>query len=110
MTKPARVTITMEIVPDDCADASYLEQDDFEDRLEAYRRGDFSFVGVRAVAHIRVPYGEHAEIETTLKSPGLWGIEDDSGGDYFLDVFEGEKLTLLDMLKSLHNYTLVASD
>lgn len=105
MTK-AQVSITREIVPDDDADTSYLEQDEFKDALTAYRDGQFSFVGVRAVAEIRVPYGKDW-IVTKLKSPGLWGIEDHSGESYFAEVFEEEKRTLIDMLQSLHELEIV---
>src|SRR5947207_1836146 len=102
----AKVTIMREIVEDENPDASYLEQDDWEERLAQYRAGDFHFVGVRAVAEIQVPYGPDF-IVTKLESPGLWGIERDSGEDYFEEVFQEEKSTLLDMLDSLHTYEVV---
>ena len=96
---PARIdNVRMEIVPDEDADASYLEQEGmgFEDRLAAYRQGEFGFVGVRAVAQIVV-----GDVLQEISSPGLWGIEDDSGDDYFRSVFEEELETLRDMLKEL---------
>jgi hypothetical protein len=102
----AQVTIIREIVPDDDADISWLEQEGFEQDLAAYQAGVFGFVGVRAVAEIRIPYG-HDWIVTTLKSPGLWGIQDNSGDDYYQEVFEEERQTLLDMLVSLRNFELV---
>jgi len=101
-----QVLIRMEIVPDDdCPDISYLEQEEFRDRLAAYQRGEFGFCGVRAVAEIRVPYGADW-ILTSIKSPGLWCIEDDSGDAYFRSVFNEEKATLLDMLASMQDFEI----
>ncbi len=107
MTK-AQVIITQEVLDDSDVDASWLEQDDFADRLAAYRAGDFSFVGVRAIALVRVPYGKDF-IETKISSPGLWGIESDSGDAYFAEVFQEERETLLEMLESLRDFEVVAS-
>src|ERR1700678_2213090 len=103
MASKAQVTIVREVLDDESPDTSYLEQDDWEDRLAEYRRGDFSFVGVRAKAKIRVPHGKDW-ILSEMTSPGLWGIESDSGEDYLQEVFEEEKATLLEMLESLHEY------
>jgi len=107
MTK-AQVVITQEVVDDTDPDTSYLEQDDFAERLAEYRNGDFSFVGVRATALIRVPYGADF-IETRISSSGLWGIESDSGQDYFDEVFQEERKTLLEMLQAMHDFEVVAS-
>jgi hypothetical protein len=89
-----------QLVPDDCPDTSYLEQDGFEDRLEQYRRGQFDVVGVRAVVEVPIPYGKD-RILTRIESPGLWGIESDSGEDYLQSVFEEESAILADMLTEL---------
>lgn len=103
----AKIIIERELVPDEDPDTSYLEQEGFEDRMRQYENGLFSFVGVRAVAHIEVPCGS-AWIMSTIKSPGLWGIEDDSSEAYFNDVFEEEKRTLLEMLESMREFEVVA--
>ncbi len=89
-----------QLVPDDCPDTSYLEQEGFEDRLEQYRRGDFYYIGVRAAVEVPIPYGKD-RILTRIASPGLWGIESDSGEDYFQSVFEEEIAILADMLTEL---------
>lgn len=61
------------IVEDDPdPDVSHLEQDGFEERLEAFRRGDFRFLGVHVEADVLIE-----ETEQTLVSPGLWGVESD---------------------------------
>lgn len=74
-------SITMKIVPDPDHD------------------GEEEAVGVQAVAILEIPFG-HDFIRTTIKSPGLWGIE---GGTqkYYREIFEEEKATLIDMLDGL---------
>lgn len=78
-------TIYLELLPDDSGDVSWLEQTPAQlgsleaavanrRRLEAYRRGDWSLVGVRLACEL----GEGC----TFTSPGLWGIESDSGEEY----------------------------
>ena len=89
-----------QIIPDDCPDTSYLEQEGFEDRLEEFRQGAFDFIGVRAVVEVPIPYGKD-RILTRIESPGLWGIESDSGEDYLQSVFEEESAILADMLTEL---------
>ena len=89
-----------QIVPDDCPDSSYLEQEGFEDRQEQYRQGEFEFVGVRAAVELPIPFGKD-RILTRIESPGLWGIESDSGEDYLESVFQEESNILADMLAEL---------
>ena len=89
-----------QLVPDDCPDTSYLEQEGFEDRMEQYRQGGFDYVGVRAVVELPIPYGKD-RILTRIESPGLWGIESDSGEDYLDSVFQEESNILADMLAEL---------
>jgi hypothetical protein len=89
-----------QIIPDDCPDTSYLEQEEFEDRLGQFRQGEFDFVGVRAAVELPIPYGKD-RIITRIESPGLWGIESDSGEDYLESVFQEESAILADMLAEL---------
>ena len=89
-----------QLVPDDCPDTSYLEQEGFEDRLAEYRRGEFDYVGVRAAVELPIPFGKD-RILTRIESPGLWGIESDSGEDYLDSVFQEESAILTDMLAEL---------
>jgi hypothetical protein len=107
MAGKARVRIYPEQVPDDDADASYLLQEGFEKRLAEYRRGDFGFCGVRAVAEIEFPASDGWVIVGRLESPGVWGIEDDSSRDYLAAVFEDEKAVLLELIASLRDFELV---
>jgi hypothetical protein len=89
-----------QIVPDDCPDTSYLEQEEFTDRLAQYRQGAFDFIGVRAAVELPIPYGKD-RILARIESPGLWGIESDSGEDYLDSVFQEESAILAGMLAEL---------
>ena len=46
------IRVVVEHDPD--PEASYLEQDEFEERLAAYKSGEFAFVGVRAEADVTI--------------------------------------------------------
>ena len=54
-------------------------------------KGDWSYVGIIARAEYTLP---GSDIVQRLTSGGLWGIESDSGADYFAEV-EGEELAAL---------------
>ena len=84
------------VAPDEHPDASYLDQDDFEERREAYERSEFTLVGVRAEAEVIV-----CGVAQTLRSGGLYGIESDSEEEYFDEIFVQEWATLRDVLKTV---------
>ena len=88
------------VIPDTSPDTSYLEQRGFKKRLAAYKRGEFDFVGVRAAVDLHIPYGKGFIVQR-IESPGLWGIETDSGHDYLDSVFREECATLTGMLAEL---------
>ena len=94
--------------PDDYLfqDPRYCEEDNA--RLSAWRNGDWYFVGTRAKAIIKFPNGSNPDCWTTseLVSPGLWGIESDSGHEYFREVYEDERKVLVGMLASLKTYDI----
>ena len=73
------VRVVVEHDPD--PDISYLEQDEFDERLKAYQDGEFAFVGVRAEADVVI-----GGVVQTLTSGGLWGIESDSDREYIEEV------------------------
>ncbi len=79
-------------------DLSYIEQD--YQRSQAYCRNEWSVVGIRAAVELPIPYGKD-RILTRIESPGLWGIESDSGEDYLDSVFQEESAILADMLAEL---------
>jgi len=89
-------SIVAVVYVDQDADTSYLDQDDFDDRRDAYQRGDFYFVGVRVEAEVVIN-----GTTQTLVSPGLWGIESDSGDAYFLEVANEEYDELRKTLKTV---------
>lgn len=105
--------IKIEILPDDSPDLSHLEQT-YEDpsippeeaekyrqqdkaRMETYGQ-DWDMVGVRAVANLQFSGG----ILQSIESPGLWGIESDSGDEYFREVADDELDSLRTMLQSMN--------
>jgi hypothetical protein len=65
-------------------------------RLEAYYNDEWYFIGIQAVAKIRIN-----GISQTISSSGLWNIESDSGDEYFDEVFDEEKEQLKDNLLEL---------
>jgi hypothetical protein len=93
---PKLHAIQVIVMPDDDPDISFLDQDEFEDRKEAYRRGDFSFVGVRAEAEVVVD-----GIVQNITSGGLWGVESDSGDEYIKEIAGEEYNDLRQILKTL---------
>ena len=82
-------------------DPPYREQD--EARLKAWCNDEWHFVGVRAKATIRLPYGINPDcwITSELLSPGLWSVESDSGERYFEEVYREERGILAGILDSL---------
>jgi hypothetical protein len=88
------VRVIFEEDPD--PDTSYLEQDEFEDRLDAYRNEIFHFVGVRIVAEVSI-----ADTVQTLTSPGVWGIESDSEQEHLDEIISQEWAQLRVVLKTI---------
>ena len=115
MTRTAEIEIDMLTVFDqDANPLDYLFQDpDYrtqdQARLDAWRNGEWHFVGVRARATMKIPHGTNPQcwITSELLSPGLWGIESDSGDEYFLQVYKEERETLIAMLASLKTYKVI---
>lgn len=125
-TRPQRVSITwsMETPQDDCGDApdkrdegfwpshdknaaGYVLPENFDKeqrkatrRMNAWKRGDWYYIGVVAVAHVSIPIGNGSFVTHEFRSAGLWGIED-SAGDYLKEVYAEEKDELLSQLKAL---------
>jgi hypothetical protein len=58
------------------------------DRTEALNRGEWCYLGIMATANIVLP---GSDVVQRIASGGLWGIESDSGDDYFAEV-EAEEL------------------
>lgn len=86
-----KTTVRIEVVPDNDPDVSYLEQEGFEARRAEYRADAFSFVGVRVAVET---HDTDSGVSTRTQTAGLWGIESDSGEDYFREVAAEEASTL----------------
>ena len=69
---------------------------DFE-RMENLNNGEWSFIGIVAVAEVRTLHSENPRTERVheITSGGIWGVESDSG-EYLLELAQEE----LDDLKS----------
>lgn len=80
-------TVRIEVLPDEDLDASYLEQDGWEDRLAQYNAGDFYFVGVRVAVET---HNTTSGVLTTTTTAGVWGIESDSDESYIREVAADE--------------------
>jgi hypothetical protein len=115
MTRTAELEIDMLTTFDqDANPLDYLFQDphyrtEDQARLDAWRDGQWHFLGVRARATIKIPHGINPQcwITSELLSPGLWGIESDSGDAYFRQVFQEEREILIAMLASMRTYEVI---
>lgn len=97
-------------------DAGYIGADDpaefdhlmaaAQQRMDDWRADRWNYVGVIARAHVAVPIGGGSFTHFSLDSAGLWGIESDSGADYFAEVFEDEKAQVIANLGKLSRYVL----
>lgn len=80
-------------------------QEDYE-RMEAYNRGEWHSMGIRASARIAINPGRPASqtqysVLEDITTPGIWGVESDSGEDYVTEL-GGEQLEeLKDLLGEL---------
>lgn len=85
--------------------AEYKRQ---SDRMAAWERGDWCYVGVVAEARCLIVRNGHGTFYT-LRSPGLWGIESDAG-EYLDEVFSAQKVELLADLKMLYSEPVTQSE
>lgn len=89
-------SVKVRTIPDGSPDASYLEQEGFEERLAQYRAGEFNFIGVQVEARINVN-----GLSQKISSGGLWGIEDDSSQEHLDEVAQEELQELKSQLAAL---------
>ena len=83
--------------PDVDADMSYLEQPEQRDRLAAYERGEFGYIGIQAAWC-------HGSLRVV--SAGVWGVESDAGEDYLQELFKEEQEELLVQLRAMAQYIM----
>lgn len=84
------------VEPDPEPNASYLEQEEFADRLLAYKRKRFSFLRVRTEAEVVIE-----EIAQVLTSGGMPGVESDSEDEYLDEIIAREWEGLRAVLKTV---------
>lgn len=77
------------------------QQEAAEARMEAWRAGDWGFVGIVARAVVHIPQGGQSFRVLTLDSAGLWGVESDAGEAYLAEVYAEQKADLMAELKTL---------
>ena len=75
-------------------DPEYREQD--QERLDAFNRGYWRMVGVRAEVEVTI-----AGTVQTIRTPGVWAVESDSGQSYFNDLGTQEYAELLAILAEI---------
>jgi hypothetical protein len=99
----AAATASIVVTDDPDGDASYLYQDGlgFDERREKFESGDFGFVGLYLEIDTLIPNGS-GWIVHTVRTPGLWSIESDSGEDYFASAAIDEYDVLADMLAAMN--------
>ncbi len=90
--------IELQRVPDHDVDTSYLEQLGFEERIGAYHRGEFGFIGIRAYCEVLTGDLSRPHVLTRhpLQSAGLWSIESDLDTRYENEVFDAERASQAD--------------
>lgn len=101
---PAQQVQRLEFVVEHDSDASpedYLFQDpDYREedqaRLDAFNRGDWHMVGVRAQVEVLV-----AGTVQTIRTPGVWAVESDSDKSYFSELAWQEHAELLAILADM---------
>ena len=84
-------------------DEDYREQD--QARLDAFHAGEWNMLGVRAVAHVQIVRDGHGTM-FSIESPGVWGVESDSGDEYLNSLYEEEKAELMANLKTLGQWSI----
>jgi|HubBroStandDraft_1064217.scaffolds.fasta_scaffold53842_3 hypothetical protein len=75
-------------------DPDYREQD--QERLDAWKNGDWRMVGVYAEVEVVV-----AGTTQTIRTPGVWAVESDSDRSHFKDLGEQEHGELVAILAEM---------
>ena len=90
------------------ANPEYAEQE--YGQMMAYERGDWSMMGISAIAEIHIPVFRDNWISQRIHSGGIWGVESNSTNSE-IDNFDAEQISeLKEVLKSLGikwNYKLI---
>ena len=76
-----------------------------EEQVKAWRNAEWHFIGVIARAHIEVVRNGHGTIYT-IDSPGIWGVESDSG-DHLDELYREQREELLADLIEMAKFEVV---
>lgn len=90
------IEIRVQTGVDKSPDTSYLEQDEFKDRLDAYRAEEFTFIGLQAKATIAL-----RGVIQTIFSGGVFGVESDSDAAHLKDLAKEEIVEISTILEDL---------
>ena len=100
--RPQKLHIEFERVTHDDDDCKPTDFDCYDaDQIQAFRRGEWGFIGIQARASLMIPIGGNSFRLMTLDSAGLWGIESDSDESYLDSVFADEKRELIEQIRTL---------
>lgn len=80
--------------PEMSGDPDYDKED--RERIASWRRDEWSYIGIYVECDLIV-----AGTVQHIRTAGLWGIETDSGSDYFQEIAEQEYDELLAILEQL---------
>lgn len=114
MKKPTIDSIKIVVTIDEYPDLSYLDQfensqdpeerkyyEQDQERKRQYNEGYWNCIGIQAQTEIKIP-GKYGSTLHTITSPGLWGIESNSGNQYFKKVAREEADNLKHDLRALN--------
>jgi hypothetical protein len=91
----------MGLQEDDDPDLSCLEEEGEEERKTAFEAGEWVYVGIYAEVWVWVPLKDGTRVRQHLQTPGVWGIEDDAGEDFFQEIFADQCDVLAEIIEQL---------
>jgi hypothetical protein len=91
------VQFEREVLPDDDCE---LRTELSGARKRAFERGQWHYVGIRARAMCMIVQSGVGTF-INLESPGLWGVESDSGDEYLDEVFREEVASLKSLIEAM---------
>ena len=77
----------------------YARQD--EERLNAYKRGEWEMICIKAVATVHIPIFDNAIRVHTIDSGGLWGVESDNDESYLQEIEKDQINEVKEILRIL---------
>lgn len=99
------VQFSRQIIEDD-GSYSWADIDVTESRLEAFKQGDWYFIGVRAIAKCLIVINGFGTL-MNLESPSLYWIESDSDASYLDEVYGEEIENLKAIIDAMRSHALV---